>query len=518
MTFDFPIMFVSFAVFIPIFIYDIVNRKKRQKLSHELEKKLFLSRMFFRIFLAFSIIALAGPKWGMSYVPFEYRRGLDIVFAVDISRSMDIKDAQTDRSISRLERGLSIARETILSVTGARYATAVGRGRGYLTVPLTYDNEANLIFLESLEGSLITGRSTNLESLLDAAVNAFQSTSAAQKIIILISDGESHFGVLRNAIARCIREGIIVNTVAVGSEEGRQIQAFENSQDSSSSEMVLSRREAAVMRNTAERTGGIYIDGGLEDASAVLSAHLLSLSHEVEFQQVMSETSRKEPKQRRTFFIVLALVFLGASKFITRLDIKFKFRAAKISLLLLVLIAFSSCTDGKILLLEANYLSSKGRLNEAISLYQKALNYEESSPYAEYGLGLAFYSLDEPESALGRYENSQRLLGIKNENEHRELRYRNHYNSGIIYFEEADYYSAAAAFREALKTDPKRIEAKRNLELSLISLSIEADKPVRTEEKMEPREILFEYLREDEQEKWKSREWTPEENFPGPDY
>ena len=170
------------------------------------------------------------------------------------------------------------------------------------------------------------------------------------------------------------------------------------------------------------------------------------------------------------------------------------------------------------LLLEANYLISQGRHNEAIALYMKALNHQESSAYAEYGLGFTFYSLDESEDALKRYGNSQKLLGTPTNNEHRELRFRNHYNSGIIFFEEEDFDSAAASFREALKIDPKRIEAKRNLELSLISISMEEKRQNRTEERQEQRDILFEYLREEEQEKWKSREWAPEENYSGPDY
>jgi len=439
MTFDYPIVFISFAIFIPILIFDFISRRKKQKISKELERKLFLSSLFFRLFLICAIIALAGPRWGMGYVPSEYRRGLDIVFAVDISRSMDIKDAQTDRLISRLERGLIIAQETIISVSGARFAIAVGRGRGYLTVPLTYDNEANLIFLESLDGSLITGRSTNLESLIEAAISAFQTTSAARKIIVLISDGEAHFGVLRNAITRCAREGIIINAVGVGSDEGQPIQASEHSgNDSSANEPVISRRDSAIMRNAAERTGGIYIDGGLEDASSSLSAHLLSLSHEAEFAAIINDSSKKEPKQRRTLFIIFALIFFGASKFITRTNTFFRFRTANIGLLLSVLIILTSCSGGKLLLLEANYLSSRGRHNEAITLYQKAFNHEDSSLYAEYGLGLTFYSLDEPESALKHYSNSQKLLGTKPSNEHRELRFRNHYNSGIIHFEEAD--------------------------------------------------------------------------------
>jgi Ca-activated chloride channel family protein len=507
MTFDYPFILSAFAVFIPLFIFDFIRRGNSQhRLPEELEKKLHISTFFFRLFLAFAITALAGPRWGTGFSPSEYRRGLDAVFAIDISRSMDIRDARTSGSMqSRLERGLSIARESIASVPGARYAAAVGRGRGYLAVPLTYDNEAALSFLSSLDGSSMTGRSTNLESLLEAALGAFQNTSAARKVIVLVSDGESHAGIFRNAVNKCARDGIAVIAVAVGSDEGRQIEADSSGQPMS----AVSRRDAAVMRIAAERTGGIYIDGGREDAASALAAHFMSLA-----QETGSGNSRKESKQRRTLFIILAIIAYGASKFVPLVPLA---RPALVSILSM-LVLLSSCSEGKLLLMEANYLNSRGRYDEAAAAYLKALNFDEAAPYAEYGLGLVFYALDEGDAALKRYGNSKNMLEKLSSGEHRELNYRNHYNSGIILFEKEDFHSAAAAFREALKADPRRIDAKRNLELSLLAISMESNQNNRTESRNEQREILFDYIRQKEQQHWKSREWTAEENQTGPDY
>jgi Ca-activated chloride channel family protein len=480
-----------------------------------LKKKLFASKILFYLFLIFSLIALLGPKWGTGYAPVEYRKGLDVVFAIDISRSMDIRDVQTGSPArsraafqSRLERGISIARESVTSVSGARFAAAIGRGRGYLAVPLTYDSEAALIFLESLDVSSMTGRSTNLESLVDAAADTFQDSSPARKVIVLVSDGESHAGILRNAVNRCVHDGIILNTAAVGSDEGRQITAQVDSPDAPS---VLSRRDSSAMRAAAERTGGIYIDGNREDAASALSSHLISLG-----QETGSGNRRQEPKQRRPLFIILAIISYGASKFVTRQSQRKPLRRFAASIIALFL--FTSCSEGKLLLLEANYLNVMGRYDEALIPYLKALNYEDSAPYAEYGLGLTFYQLDEGKAALKRYTDSHKVLEKYSNNEHRELKFRNHYNSGVIFFEEGNYNSAADSFKEALRKDQKRLDAKRNLELSLMSISMETNMESRTSNREESREILFEYLKQDEQQKWKSREWAPEENFTGPDY
>ena len=510
MTFDYPFVLGAFVIFIPIFLYDILgaHRKNKHKLPEELKKKLRSSVFLFRLFIIFAIIALAGPRWGMGFTAWEYRRGLDTVFAIDVSRSMDIRDAQPGgNGQSRLERGLFIAAETVAAVSGARFAAAIGRGRGLLAVPLTWDNEAALSFLKYLDGSSMTGRSTNLESLTDAAADAFQNSSPAQKVIVLVSDGESHSGVLRNALNRCVREGIIVNAVALGSNEGQPVPT---DSDDPQALTAISKRDTAVMRMAAERTGGIYIDGSNDDAAAVLSAHLLSISSETGH-----GSSRSEPKERRTLFIILAIIAYGASKFVTR---HFRFRLPLVSMIIMFI--FSSCSEGKLLLIEANYLNSRGRYDEAIVPYLKALNYKDAAPYAEYGLGLTFYSLDEGKAALKRFNSSQNILNNFSGSEHRELRYRNNYNSGIVFFEGGDFHAAAAAFKDALRADPRRVEAKRNLELSLLSIARDRAKEnnSKMQQESETREIFFDFLRQEELQKWKSREWAPEEKYAGPDY
>lgn len=498
--YDYPLILCAFVIFIPLVLYDIFA--KQHKLPQQLQKKILMSTIFFRLFIAFSIIALAGPRWGTGFSVSEYRRGLDAVFAIDVSRSMDIHDAKTAAALqTRLERGLLIAKESAASVSGARFAAALGRNRAYLAVPLTHDNETVLSFLESIDGSSMTGRSTNLESLIEAAANTFQSTSPAKKVIVLISDGESHFGILRNALNRCIKEGIIVTTVAVGSDEGMPAPG---------NNAVISKRNAAIMRLAAEKTGGIYIDGSREDASSLLSSHLLSFSR-----KTTGGSSLPESKQRRSLFIIMAIIAYAVSKFFPRLSTA---RRAQQSLIITLVLLLSSCSEGKMLLLEANYLFSRGRYDEAIIPYQKALQFEDSAPYAEYGLGLTFYLNDEGTEALNRYDNSKKILKTLPGNEHSELRYRNYYNSGIIYFEEEDFTSAADAFKEALRINPGRIEAKRNLEISLMSITMESKKENQKEGRSETKEILFDFIKQQEQQHWKSGEWESEEQYTGYDY
>jgi Ca-activated chloride channel family protein len=504
MTFDYPWALGALTLIIPLILSDFIgsSRKLNQKLPVGLRKKLRLSVFCFRVFIVCAIIALAGPRWGTGPSISEYRRGLDVVFAVDVSRSMDIRDvpATGDEWQSRLERGLFIARESVKAVPGSRFATVIGRSRGYLAVPLTWDNEAVLGFLETLDGSSMTGRSTNLETLLDATASAFQSSSPARKVIVLVSDGEALEGSIKNAVNRSVRDGIIISAVATGSDEGRPVPADGSSENSD----AVSRRDTAVLFMACEKTGGAYIDANRSDAASILSDHLYSIARETK-----PQGGHGESKERRVLFIILAIIAYAVSKFAPLLS-----PASILSLAVL----FSSCSQGKIILMEANYMNSRGRYDEAIVSYLKAMNYEEAAPYAEYGLGLTFYLLDENKPALKRFEDSQKILKVLPAGEHNELRYRTSYNSGVVLFSEGDFQAAATAFKDALRENPRRIEAKRNLELSLMSIARDARKNGETQREDKARDVLFDYIRDREEQRWKSMEWAPEEKPTGPDY
>jgi len=316
-AFDNPWVLLGGLIFIPLALYNhfsVRGEQLRKNMPGNLRKKLLTSRFFFRLFLACVIIAMAGPRWGNeqssakpSSLPGEYRRLLDAVIAIDVSRSMEIPDGQ-DGGVSRLERGLTIVKEaagiaagrTIGAAPGMRLGAAVSRNRGVVAVPLTWDLDAVFAFVDAA-GSSITGRGTNLESLLDAASGAFQSSHPSTKMILLVSDGEELSGSLKAAVNRCKRDGIAVTAIAVGSDEGRKI---------SSGSETISRRDSGAMRMAAGQTGGIYIDGNRQDASGMLAAHLRSLTQGLETRGGYKNESRA----RWFIFAMLAIMAFGASK------------------------------------------------------------------------------------------------------------------------------------------------------------------------------------------------------------
>jgi Ca-activated chloride channel family protein len=149
----------------------------------------------------------------------------------------------------------------------------------------------------------------------------------------------------------------------------------------------------------------------------------------------------------------------------------------------------------------------------------KALEYEDAAPYAMYGLGMVYYAMGEDNAALSRFTESETMIETFPAASNRELHYRIHYNTGVVLFSGGDFFGAANSFREALRADHGKIEAKRNLELAIRLLAREKPSGAGIDNKeSESKDALFEYIRQNELNRWISREWPEEENTTGPDY
>lgn len=191
---------------------------------------------------------------------------------------------------------------------------------------------------------------------------------------------------------------------------------------------------------------------------------------------------------------------------------------------LLLLLCSCSKIQGKLLIMEGNFFNSRGMYTEAIASYLKAQGYTEARPYAELGLGSVYFSLDEGKVSLDRFAAAEKALQDLPQNNYPELGYRIQYNTGVVRFKEGDYTGAVQSFRAALEIDGNRIEAKRNLELSLLSLSQKKTAETLSLEKKPDHDTqaqnsaLFDYLRQKEQNQWKSQEWIEDASPTGPDY
>ncbi|MDR2742193.1 MAG: VWA domain-containing protein [Treponema sp.] len=323
MSFDYPVILLGLAFLLPLALLSVIHYRlsrgvlaffppsRREREFRELWFRYLLSAFSFLLFFACLIIALAGPRWGTQLTP-EFRRGADVVLAIDLSRSMDVRD-DGEGSPSRLEQAVAIARELTALSGGTRFAVAVGKGTGVLAVPLTDDAEALTAFLEGLSTSLITGRGTNLESLIAAASGAFQNSFPTRRHIILFSDGEAHQGSFSQEIEKALVAEITITAVGLGSETGGAVPGF-SGPDEGSGETVMSFLRRDTLRNAAEQTGGIYLDGTREYAAAFLADHIAATVRETGTRVPGSAGFRRERISRSYIFIIAALAALGMSK------------------------------------------------------------------------------------------------------------------------------------------------------------------------------------------------------------
>jgi Ca-activated chloride channel family protein len=334
-NFDNPQVLFALLLLIPAALVDFFHYRKRRAAFGffsrngddspvpNLRFRYIISALGFRLFLACMIIALAQPRGGSRLVS-ETRRGLDVIFAVDLSRSMDVRDIGPG-GISRLDRAAALLEELVghprfakqspgAGSSGIRFGAAIGKGRGALALPLTEDLEAIGNFLSGLSGASIPGRGTNLESLVDAAAAAFQDSFPSRRRIILLSDGEALEGALNAAADRAAAAEIVLIAVGLGSAGGGIVPSGDGEPQDGDPRPVVSSLRADALREAAESFGGLYLDGTRSNAAVQLAEHLFLPSGGDSASEAVVRGFRREQRALAHIFIIAALIMLGISK------------------------------------------------------------------------------------------------------------------------------------------------------------------------------------------------------------
>lgn len=206
------------------------------------------------------IVALLGPLFGNATKEVQ-AVGKDIYIAVDMSQSMNARDVPP----TRLEKIKYELRNIIEAFSSDRIGLIIFSSEAFVQCPLTYDQSALALFIETLHTGLVPNTSTDLGPPLRMALNKIttEDTQAAQqksKIIILISDGED-FGTQTNEIAEEIKEsGIRLFTLGVGTEEGSNIIERGIPKTDRQGNQVVTRLDPAALKNLATLTGGKYFE------------------------------------------------------------------------------------------------------------------------------------------------------------------------------------------------------------------------------------------------------------------
>ena len=204
---------------------------------------------------ALIVIAIAGPMWGFRWEQVK-RQGIDLVVALDTSRSM----LATDVKPNRLERAKLAVRDLVDEARGDRLGLVAFAGSAFLQCPLTLDRGAFLESLDAIQVGIIPRGGTALAAAIDTSLDAFEGKQGNNQAIVLITDGESHEGDLDAAIAHAKERGVRIFTVGIGTPEGELIPgATGGFVKDRQGQVVKSRLDEATLERIAVDTGGVYL-------------------------------------------------------------------------------------------------------------------------------------------------------------------------------------------------------------------------------------------------------------------
>ncbi len=223
------------------------------------------------------VLALARPRWGARTETVE-RRGLDVVFVVDTSLSMNAGDV----SPSRFWLAESLVRELAEAMPEHRVALVAAEGEGEVMAPLTVDAGVLDLVLDSLQPGSLAVPGTRLSSAIERALTLYPEGSESHRALVLLSDGEDHGGHLDKALAELRRAGVVVAAIGIGTERGGPIPLLDQPGKflrDRAGKTVITHLHPETLRELATGTGGVYAqaDRSTFDPAPVI-ARLSSIS------------------------------------------------------------------------------------------------------------------------------------------------------------------------------------------------------------------------------------------------
>ncbi len=255
-----------------LFLYNLYWKRKKQREFGDIElvSRLMPDRSVFKssakfILLLLAIagvfIGLANPKTGTKMETVK-REGIDIVFAIDVSKSMLTEDVAP----SRLEKTKQIVSQLTNTFAGDRIGIVAYAGSAFPVLPITTDYSVAKMFLQSLNTNMVSSQGTSIEDAIVMSSNYFESDSQTSKLIILLSDGEDHTSGASDAAIAAKKEGIKIISIGIGTEKGGPIPLKSNGQvqrfqRDNNDEVVISKLNREGLESIAKNTNGGFISG-----------------------------------------------------------------------------------------------------------------------------------------------------------------------------------------------------------------------------------------------------------------
>ena len=312
----FWLLFLVLGMVVLFFWTALWKRKtKRLYASAELLKRLSPDQSRFKgvlklVVLAMAVvcfcIALVNPKVGTKLETVK-REGVDIVFAIDVSKSMLAEDVAP----SRLEKAQQITAQIINNLVSDRVGIIAYAGKAVPQLPITTDYAAAKMFLQNMNTDMLSSQGTAIDEAIQLSRTYFNDAEQTNRVLVIISDGEDHNDLNLGVAKAAAKEGIKIFTIGVGSEKGGPIPLKRNGvvmryKKNQKGETVITKLNPNTLTAIAEEANGLFIQGQNTKQVTEKIAEILNKLEKKEFEA--KEFS--EFKDQFQWFLGLGLFFL----------------------------------------------------------------------------------------------------------------------------------------------------------------------------------------------------------------
>lgn len=427
------------------------------------------------VFMCFA--ALARPQYGFQWVDIK-RKGIDLLFALDTSKSMLAEDIKPNR----LKRAHLAILDFVEQLEGDRVGLMPFAGSAYLMCPLTLDYSAFADSLAAVTTDIIPRGGTNIAAVIDTAALTLNN-AANHKILIILTDGENLQGDAVKAAEEAAKQGLTIYTVGVGTSEGELIplagQSGQGFVKDEQGNFVTSRLDETTLSALAEKSKGLYVPlGPAGEGLETIYQQKLALIPKEE----LAERRQKVPLERFEWPLAAALLFLvlelmvGERKKTRSLSFLKNIRrigrigrrgkkVTEVAVLLLLLGLGSTpeahCSRGEEAFTQGDYL-------QASEYYREKLQKAPNDPQLHYNYGTATYKNNMFDDAIDAFTKALKSDDV-------ELQKKAYYNRGNSYYQkgvevqQADpettlnlWKQAISSLESALQLDPDDADARHN--------------------------------------------------------
>lgn len=311
-----PVLMVFYAV-----LYYWKKSKQRQFASPEMFKELSPDRSrvkpivkFLLLLLALGclVFALVNPKIGTKMETVS-REGVDIVFAIDVSKSMEAEDVAPNR----LDKSKQLVTQIINNLGSDRVGIIGYAGSAFPQLPITTDYASAKMFLQSMNTDMVSSQGTAINEAIELAKTYFDEGEPTSRVLIVISDGEDHSGGAGSIAKEAADLGIRIFTIGVGTEKGGPIPIkrggiVQNYKKDESGETVITRMNEETLREIASVTNGEYVRGNVTGEVTERVSEFLRDLDQTEFEA----RQYAEYQSQFQWFLGLAILLLLADMFL----------------------------------------------------------------------------------------------------------------------------------------------------------------------------------------------------------